>query len=320
MTTATTTHIPSRACRLRGCKQDACAQAHARYMKLYRLSRARTGTRRVPSEPAAQHVDTLAAAGWSHRQIAAAAQCSLRTIVSLTARDYPTIHGDIARRILQARPEIDYLPGRTYIPATGTIRRIQALHALGHTNITIAQAASANENALGRIVNHDQPLVTARIAQGVRRAYKQLSPLPGTDIRARNRAIRNGWAPPAAWDDAVIDDPNAHPDWTGHCGTDRGWWTHRAVGQTPCPRCVEAHDQWRAANAKLTQAERARVMGKARAQASGREAAIAEDARELFAQGYDRHQIADRLGVTLSHLDHSITRHAQRQDDEQAAA
>lgn len=213
MTTAVEPHTPSRACYLRGCRQPACHEKHTRYLKEYRLTRARHGTRRVPSEPVAQHIDTLTAAGWSHRQIADAAQCGRRTIASLVARDYPTIRRDIAKRILAAQPEIDTLPGRTYVQATGTIRRVQALHAIGHTYITIAAAAGVDDCALARVLNHQQTHVTARVAQGIRRAYESLSREPGPNTKARDRARTRGWRDPQFWDDmGRIDDPTFDPD------------------------------------------------------------------------------------------------------------
>lgn len=283
----------------------------------------------VDAEPVRQHIRGLMASGASITRITKASGGGASRVTYILYGGGPErppaqqVRAETAALLLAVRPQ-HITPGR--IDATGTSRRIKALMAIGWPQLALAPHIGLHLHYVTQILRTST--VYSATAHSVSLAYDQLwnsnprhhGVSQQAVTRVTNYARANHWAPPAAWDDAVIDDPDAHPDWTGHCGTDRGWWTHRAARQTPCPRCVEAHNQWRAANAALTPAERARLMGKARAEASGREAAIAEDARELFAQGYDRHQIADRLGVTLSHLDHSITRHAQRQDDEQAAA
>jgi hypothetical protein len=43
-------------------------------------------------------------------------------------------------------------------------------------------------------------------------AYHALAGHPGTSVRSLRRARLEGWAPPAAWDDETIDDPNGAPD------------------------------------------------------------------------------------------------------------
>ena len=59
--------------------------------------------------------------------------------------------------------------------------------------------------------------------------------------RARRHAATHGWAPPAAWDDDRLDDPAAHPDWTGSCGTPSGAAAHRRDGLLPvCRPCLDA--------------------------------------------------------------------------------
>jgi hypothetical protein len=43
------------------------------------------------------------------------------------------------------------------------------------------------------------------------RVYDELKSVPGSNDRARTSALRYGWAPPGAWDESTIDDPNALP-------------------------------------------------------------------------------------------------------------
>ncbi|MFJ5785390.1 hypothetical protein [Streptomyces hydrogenans] len=133
--------------------------------------------------------------------------------------------------------------------------------------------------------------------------------------RFRNYAWTNGWAPPAAWDDDTLDDPDAIPDWTGFCGTDRGWWTHRIEHIPVCPACEQAHTDWLAAIKHLPRRERAVLVGRAQAQAHNRGAAIAENARELLALGETYETAAARIGVSRNHLQQELLRHPEQQLD-----
>ncbi|GAA2485003.1 hypothetical protein GCM10010406_21570 [Streptomyces thermolineatus] len=200
----------TRACYLAGCRRPECSNANIRYAKLYRLERARSGPRRVSSAAAAQRVSELRDAGWSIRQIAAAADCAFRTIQSLVNNNYATIRGDLATRILSAQPTLRTVPGSTYINAVGSIRRIRALIAIGYPIIRIAEAVGMSKNALGRVINHEHDKLTAENARAIADVYRRWAGTPGPSARARAHAAKRGWASPAAWDD--IDDPNCVPD------------------------------------------------------------------------------------------------------------
>jgi hypothetical protein len=58
--------------------------------------------------------------------------------------------------------------------------------------------------------------------------------------RARNLAHAYRWAPVGAWDDDTIDSPDAFPDWTGACGTPRGYRAHSTHRIPLCDPCREA--------------------------------------------------------------------------------
>lgn len=202
-----------RRCYLQGCRRDECSAAHYRYMKRYRLDRARGTRRRVPAGPVAQHVRQLVAAGWSHKQIGTAANCVPRIITAVAAGDYQTMRSDLAARILAAQPRIDLVQPRSYVKATGTIRRVRALIAIGHPLIAIAEAAGITKTALGHVINHEHDRITARHATAVAELYGRWSTQPGTNSRARNRAAAAGWQDPLWWEDmGRIDDPSFDPD------------------------------------------------------------------------------------------------------------
>ncbi|MEU5900636.1 hypothetical protein [Streptomyces venezuelae] len=212
MTTAD--HTPSRACYLRGCDSKGCRQANYRYMSRYRLDRERNGRRRVDASPAAAHVRKLVDAGWSRHQIATVADCAERTIVSLCNGHYPTIRADIAARIITAQPHVSTVDAKSYVDATGTIRRVRALMYIGHPLNAIAATARVHRAPLGKLISHEHHHVTAGYARRIAAAYTAMTKLPGNSVRARNRAQSSGWHGPLAWDD--IDDPASKPETGWH--------------------------------------------------------------------------------------------------------
>jgi hypothetical protein len=100
-------------------------------------------------------------------------------------------------------------PSRRGTNNAGTRRRVEALAWMGWTVRDIAQRAGIPRTSLthlasGRPVSH-------AVALGVACVYDDLAGVQGTSAHARSKARRYRYAPPAAWDDDTIDDPNAHP-------------------------------------------------------------------------------------------------------------
>ena len=203
----------TRACYLRGCRRPECGDAHYRYMARYRLDRHRGNTRRinVNATPALERTNQLLAAGWNHRQIAEAAGTSRRAISDLVTGKLEAIHQDTARGIL-AVPVGPAPAPRQYTEATGTMRRLRALVAIGYPYTEIAAAVGMHERPIGAIARGDYDKVRVATAEAVLALYARLSMVPGTSSLARTIAGRNGWVPPLAWDEDVIDDPNAEPE------------------------------------------------------------------------------------------------------------
>jgi hypothetical protein len=98
------------------------------------------------------------------------------------------------------------------VDATGTVRRVQALLALGHTHPEIAAAAGGPKNISKNVILNRYDNLHADVAAAISRAYEALSMTVPTHWRAREcarRAKALGYLPPLAWDD--IDDPNERP-------------------------------------------------------------------------------------------------------------
>jgi hypothetical protein len=101
----------------------------------------------------------------------------------------------------------------TYLDATGTQRRIQALMRMGWPGVLIEQQASLPAGTCGQVMQRTtvkQATITA-----IRAAYDTLWALPGPSKRTQRRAESAGYAPPLAWDDDEIDDPDAQPQQPG---------------------------------------------------------------------------------------------------------
>lgn len=108
-----------------------------------------------------------------------------------------------------------------FVPVLGTSRRLQALAAIAWGIDELAVHADVNRArlALWRAGNirpsggdGTRASVRRETHERIVRLYDELSMTPGPAKRARLHAVRVGWAPPLAWDDADIDDPTAVPD------------------------------------------------------------------------------------------------------------
>jgi hypothetical protein len=116
-----------------------------------------------------------------------------------------------------------YIHGHRQVPAAGTVRRIQALMALGWPHRLIADAAGVTVETV-RNLNEADPRVFVESAEKIRRAYSALSMQVGPSRQVASVARNRGYVPPLAWDDDEIDDPDARPRDTG---TGRGQWNTR---------------------------------------------------------------------------------------------
>lgn len=149
-----------------------------------------------------------------------------------------------------------------WMDPTGTIRRLQALYAVGWT---CTQMAETMNHPNPRVVWHymQNKYVTAMVAQRVKAMYEKLRYVNPRDMgvfppvitRNKNMAKKNGWAPPSCWDDDEIDNPLAEPEWTGACGSMKGVRLHRKHSIMPlCARCKAAQtrdlEAWRGTRAK----------------------------------------------------------------------
>ena len=107
---------------------------------------------------------------------------------------------------------LDRLKGRPRtVDATGTVRRLQALNALGWTNSDIAQRMGITGFRPGESVTRfkQKTRVRTTTAELVARVYDELSMTPGPSEITRKRALQAGWLPPLAYDDDELDLPDS---------------------------------------------------------------------------------------------------------------
>lgn len=211
MTRGTPPQHGERRCYLRGCRLPECLDAHYRYMSRYRLDAQRGQQRRQDIGPVQQHTNNLIATGWTQAQISRASGVPHRAVGAILGGHQPTVANSTANRILTV-PVGPAPEPLQYIDATGTVRRLRALIAIGHTVVSLAPHIGINENALAAVVRHERPQVRATTAAAAKAAYRQLSRTPGISRRARNIAKNRGWYGPLAWGETTIDDPKALPE------------------------------------------------------------------------------------------------------------
>lgn len=193
------------------CRCRPCTDAHTKACAARHLAHLAGWPPRVPADAVTQHVRTLLDRGMSRCQIAIAARVSKSSVMNAAAGRSLTINRTIADKILAVQPRI--VRDTDLLPITGTQRRIQALHAIGHGALSISQATGISAYNIRAISQGERGAITAATYKTVRAAYRQLVCSPGISIRARNKAARLGWAPPTAWDD--IDNPHARPELVG---------------------------------------------------------------------------------------------------------
>lgn len=206
----------------RGCRCRRCCAANIAYGQ--RQARGKAYGQWHPfvdAQPARDHIANLRAHGVGCQRIATLAGVAPSAIIGILygpgARPpVRRIRPDTSAKILAVLPGLDALAGRALTDATGTRRRLQALVAAGWSPAVLSRRLFANYATMQRMLAN--PRVIASEARAVRDLYDELWDVPPPEYTrtdrhtarmARNRARRNGWPPPMAWDDDQIDHPSA---------------------------------------------------------------------------------------------------------------
>lgn len=129
--------------------------------------------------------------------------------------------------------------GSIKVSTVGAVRRLQALRAIGWTMRDIADKGGVPMGSIDSLLFKHRDTMTRSLNARVTEAYELMSGTPGPSNLTSIRALRAGWAPPAAWDDDTIDDPNAKPigvrtsqDIEARADLDE-WWRLVRYGEDP---------------------------------------------------------------------------------------
>lgn len=167
--------------------------------------------RQVDPRPRQAKLRALKQSGWSTARIAEASGLSGDHVRRMLRVDIAYMKRATATRI-DALPDpgvnVPTTPRPSLVDATGTIRRVRALIALGWRHKDLKAETGLATNVLahrtGGTVHRDT-------ADKVADVYDKLSMRLGPSDTNRTRAATRGYAPPLAWDDHDIDDPAARP-------------------------------------------------------------------------------------------------------------
>jgi transcriptional regulator with XRE-family HTH domain len=182
----------------------------------------------VDAEPARQHVKALMAYGIGWMRIADLAGVPRgsvsRLLYGATNPPRPPSHRirpETEQKLLAVTATPENRGATTGVDATGTRRRLQALVAVGWSIRRMAVRLGMEHATLSTVANGSRTTVYASTAQAVAALYDDLwnqQPPQATKnervsvVKAKRQAQRLRWAPPGAWDDDEIDNPDARPN------------------------------------------------------------------------------------------------------------
>lgn len=211
--------------KVENCTCEPCRAADRRYAnRRSRLMAYGQWQPYVDADPVRAHVQKLREFGVGWRTLAKIAGVPTGSMSKLIYGDGPRgmapskrVRPSTAAAILAIEPTMDLLADGAMIDGAGTRRRLQALVAVGWSQNQLAARVGVDRNQISRAV-HGAPLVRCGTARAVRDIYRELwnRRPPETEhrekiaaARARNYAREHGWHRPAAWDDDLIDLPDA---------------------------------------------------------------------------------------------------------------
>lgn len=166
----------------------------------------------VSAARARNHIRVLSGRGVGHRRVAELSGVGEASIRKIAAGDTTRIRPATSSKICAIPVDASALAPGSFVPARGAQRRLQALHARGWSTGALAPHLGIYQNNVARILRHNH--ITLRMHNRIADVYEQLwNEQPTNDTHSQNRELdrarRNDWHPPLAWDDIDNDDAPA---------------------------------------------------------------------------------------------------------------
>ena len=196
-----------RSCFMSGCDHPECREAHRVYCAEYwQVRKQYTNTvKNIDPSRARAHLAKLRESGMGVDTIAQAMGIRKNTLWEIIREQRPEgIKPDTERRILAVQPR------PAWVDSTGSVRRLRALAALGHTFDKAAAELGLHHRTVSKIACGHVPTLHRETADRITLLFERWSMIEGPSARIKSGARNKGWAPPLAWDDD-IDDPEATP-------------------------------------------------------------------------------------------------------------
>lgn len=204
-------------CYRAGCRRPECIEADREYTRTRRrlIAYGRPTTNLVDAEPVRAHAKALLGLGWGLAELQARAGGNVSTLIygapNRNAKPLKRINPATARKILSI--PLAMVPTTNLVDAAGSRRRVQALCVLGYAAGWQARQVGASKNTVQYLATGPTQQVQARWALGIRDLYDRLWDVPAPETKhskiTRTNALERGWLPPIAWDDDLIDVPEA---------------------------------------------------------------------------------------------------------------
>ena len=183
------------------------------WRKRWRIDQCRGVKRIVPADAAQAHVQQLVQRhSVTLRGIAEAAGISAWIVSDLNRGIKPSIHRDTEKAILAVTPDSILARHNAdgLVLNVGGRRRIQALLVMGWRHQDLAPMLGMNTS---NIIHQPGDWFTKRKHDAIKELYDRLWDKRGpATALSINRIAKAGYAPPLAWDDETIDDPNTQPN------------------------------------------------------------------------------------------------------------
>lgn len=212
-----------------GCRCSTCKEANNTRARRRRRQTAYGRSPYTSADRSREHVISLTSNGLGIKQIHKISGVPASSISRLLYGRTERGEG-LAKRILKTneakilavQPSLDNMADAQPTDGTGTIRRLQALMAVGWSAPILAERMGLNDAAFRKLLASNRKVFVSTY-RNARRIYDELwnQEPPQTNrferstaTRARNLAARKGWPPPMAWDDDHIDNPKAKPSGT----------------------------------------------------------------------------------------------------------